>query len=706
LRFLIQTSYSAWFIPICLILGAGFTFLFYQKSNFQKNNRFFSFPNVLLSGFRFVVLTLLCYFLLSPFIKRTFERKEKPIIIIAADNSKSIKLNKDSAYYSGPYQNDIKRLEKELSRKFEVHTYTFGKVIKNSNIIEFKENRTNISDLMNFLYEQYFNRSLGAIILASDGIYNEGENPLPLASNFKVPIYTIALGDTNLKKDIYIKNVEYNSVSYAGNLFPIIIHINAGKCIGSKVILSVSNNNKIIHSEYLTIGSNYFDKTIELRTKADQPGLQKYSINISRIAGEISYTNNNKEIFIDIMENRKKILILANAPHPDVFAIKNAILKNDNYQTTTLIASDFVKGQTEIEKELSKYDLLILHQLPSKTNNAKDILAAAETKNTPLFLILGIQSNIPQFNAMDIGLKIFQKREGFNNVLPVSSPDFNYFNLLDNFSELLNEFPPLVAPFGDYKLNLENQVLITQKIGQVNTGLPLLVFINDMNKRNAVLCGEGLWKWPLQEFKFTGEQKAFDEMISKTVQFLGVKADKRFFRLKDYRPVFYEDEQVNFDAEVLNQNFEKMKNAKVIMKLTGPDKKTSQYLFQETDEGYRLNTGYLTVGKYNYMSTTNVNGKEQKIYGEFNVNQVDIEYINTIADHNLLFAISKEREGKMYYPNQIDEIINSIKKNTSIKPMSYFDTQGRELIDLKWFFFLFIIFLSAEWFLRKFYGFY
>ena len=39
----------------------------------------------------------------------------------------------------------------------------------------------------------------------------------------------------------------------------------------------------------------------------------------------MSYLNNVKDVFVDIIDGRQKILLLANAPHPDLGAIKNAI---------------------------------------------------------------------------------------------------------------------------------------------------------------------------------------------------------------------------------------------------------------------------------------------------------------------------------------------------------------------------------------------
>src|ERR1039458_9599962 len=86
--------------------------------------------------------------------------------------------------------------------------------------------------------------------------------------------------------------------------------------------------------------------------------MQRYTVKLSDVDGEVSFANNVKDIFIDVLDGRQKILILADAPHPDVAAIKNALESNENYEVNSFIANDF-------DKSLVGYNLVILDQLPS-----------------------------------------------------------------------------------------------------------------------------------------------------------------------------------------------------------------------------------------------------------------------------------------------------------------------------------------------------
>jgi hypothetical protein len=613
-------------------------------------------------------------------------------------------LNKDSNYYKNEFASQIENLPKDISNRFDVQTVLFGDKVTEKGKPDFKNNRTNFSNLIDYITQQYYNRNLGAVIIASDCIYNEGKDPLPLIADIKVPVYTIALGDTTVYKDLLIKEVIANSIAYSGNSFPIRIRLQAGKCAGSKAQLNVMQDNKVIATENFVITGNFFDKTFDVKADATKAGLQRYVITVSHLSDEINYINNSRVVFVDVLENKKSVLFIAASPHPDVSAIKNSLTLHDNYQTKTMLAFELPRTRPELEKLVAAYDVVLVHQLPARNNPARDLFDALEAKKIPVFIVIGSQTSVSQFNALETGLKINQKKDMTNTVLPVIDNTFNYFNIPDKAAELIPELPPLIVPFGDYKLTQEAQILLKQRIGQISSDMPLLVFINSINTRTAVLCGEGIWKWPLIEYKVKGNQIIFDDLMNKSIQFLSVKADKRFFRFRDLRSLYYEDEHINFNAEVLNQSYEMLKGAKVKMIVTDLNNKKKEFLFQQTDEGYSLDMGYLTPGNYKYFATTNINGTDQKLSGEFSVNTVDLEYLNTIADHNLLYRIAKDREGKMYYPKQMNDLVKEVNSNKNIKPMTFFESKIRELIEIKWLFFVIVFLLCAEWFFRKFYG--
>src|ERR1051325_10757959 len=99
LQFPFQNSF--WLILLCVAAGVLYAFILYRSdSAFSEIN---SWLRRLMFVFRAVVVALIALFLLSPMIKSTTRQVEKPIVIVAQDNSSSIVMNKDSAFYRNQY---------------------------------------------------------------------------------------------------------------------------------------------------------------------------------------------------------------------------------------------------------------------------------------------------------------------------------------------------------------------------------------------------------------------------------------------------------------------------------------------------------------------------------------------------------------------------------------------------------------------------
>ena len=305
--------------------------------------------------FRFFVITILAFFLLSPLLKSVIREVEKPIIIIAQDNSESIGVGKDSIFIKNEYKQNVQKLIDELESKYEVLLYSFADKVKEYSKIDslmFNEKQTDISALFSEIETRYSNRNIGALILASDGLYNKGANPLYSSDKLRVPVYTIALGDTTVKKDIVLLKVEHNRLAYLGNKFPMEIIVSAKQLKGKSTKLEIQKGGITLFTQAIIINSEAFNIKIPVLLEANEIGLQKYNVRLSTLAEENNISNNNLNVFIDVLNAKQKVLILADAPHPDIAAIKASIESNQNYEVESYTADNF-------DKSFNKYNLVI-----------------------------------------------------------------------------------------------------------------------------------------------------------------------------------------------------------------------------------------------------------------------------------------------------------------------------------------------------------
>src|SRR5437763_17182263 len=124
MNFPIEFDYPKWFILLCIFTGALYAFVLYRKD--KKFDEASVWAVRIMTAFRFIVATILSFLLLSPLIKTTSREVEKPLIIIEQDNSESVRMGKDSAFYKTDYPKGMNELITELSGKYDTNTYSFS----------------------------------------------------------------------------------------------------------------------------------------------------------------------------------------------------------------------------------------------------------------------------------------------------------------------------------------------------------------------------------------------------------------------------------------------------------------------------------------------------------------------------------------------------------------------------------------------------
>ena len=221
------SDYPWYFYLLALLLGCGISWMVYAKNDLHEKSGRFSFPVWLLMLLRALSVALLAILLIGPLVKNSFRKVIPPIVVIGLDDSRSILLTKDSAYYKTEFLTQLEKLRATIAQKYDVRVFHFGKEIKESANKPFTQSQTNISGYLDGIYNRYYNQNIGAVITLSDGIYNQGENPLTTAEKFNAPFYTVALGDTTIPRDIVLKEVLHNDIVYAGNSFPLEVQLRA-----------------------------------------------------------------------------------------------------------------------------------------------------------------------------------------------------------------------------------------------------------------------------------------------------------------------------------------------------------------------------------------------------------------------------------------------------------------------------------------------
>ncbi|MFI5141591.1 MAG: hypothetical protein ACHQII_04465, partial [Bacteroidia bacterium] len=196
--------------------------------------------------------------MLNPLIKNTTTYIEKPIIIIAADNSASITKNKDSVFYKNEFPTSLYKFSEALADKYEVHFMKFAGDVKQDDTLNFSGKETNLSNVFAEVQNSFEGKNVGAVVLATDGLYNTGSNPMSDLGNANYPVFTIALGDTTLQRDAFIKKINHNQTAYIGNQFPVEVQIQSTDLQGKDALLSIMQDDKKLAEQKIRYTSNNY----------------------------------------------------------------------------------------------------------------------------------------------------------------------------------------------------------------------------------------------------------------------------------------------------------------------------------------------------------------------------------------------------------------------------------------------------------------
>lgn len=694
----LQLSYPSYFLIIIALVALVFTLSLYFKDSRIKENK--TWLPYLLSLLRFLSILGILFLLLMPLFKKFITEEQKPTLLFVQDKSGSISASTNSDILSS-LESSIDQVKNNLSEKFEIAQIEFAENIKLNPNDTIKSASTNISSPLAYIAETYEDQNLAAVVLVTDGIYNEGKNPLYADMQLSVPIYTVPLGDTTIRTDILIKNVLHNRIVYLNDKFLIEADIQAYNAKGTKNKATLYRESggkrvKLAAKDFVIDSDNYF-KSFQFEMEATQVGNVKYILSVQGLNNEVTKANNSRNIYLEVLDARQKILLIANAPHPDLKALKRTITSNKNYDLEIIQASKDMPF-------MQKYDLIILHDLPSQKYKMANVLPQLNKLKKPTLFICGGQTATAELNNNQSVLKIKGGNQSLNDITPILADNFEMFTLDDALSQELQKYIPLKVPFGEYTTEATAKVLLYQKIGNVETKYPLLAFSDINNHKQAVLTGEGLWRWQLYEHQEYGNINNSKALIMKTLQYISQKEDKRQFRAYVSKSSFKENESISFDAQLYNQNYEAINTPEATLVIKNGAGEKFDYNFSKSNNYYVIDAGKYPEGNYTFTAKTKYGGKDLIASGKFNVQSIIKEQYDLTARHDLLYDLSKQHGGQVVYPSDINSLQTILSDNNTIKPILYQKAQTTPVLNLQWLLGILIFFLAIEWFFRRFYG--
>ena len=679
-------EYSPFYFLVCLALGVGYAFLLYTaKYNWSKS------LNRILFALRAVLATALMLLALGPILKQTENIFEKPSLVFLVDNSRSIKETTDTLQLMNALQQTATDVRKQ-NRDVELSGLSGI-----SDSIYFMNSTSDLTSGLHNTINRYEGKNLFGIVLVSDGIYNNGLSPLYLPTRIRV--YTLGIGDTTERADVVLRNVAYNRIVYQGNKFPLRAEVGVIGMPNQEITISVLQQGKVLQQQKKNSGTKSL-LDFDFQLDAGTQGIQRLEVRIENVPRESNFKNNRASAFVEIVEGKKKILLIARAPHPDIKALRNVVEKNSNYEFIV-----HIPGVKEADPTLlvpGKVDMVIAHQSPDLDGKTTALITSFLKAKTSVLVIIGQKTMLR--SLVTIGVPVnFEPSTQRDEVQPVLNPDYKELGFSDGLNSNITRYPPVSVPFGKFSYPATAKIILYQRIGSVITERPMLYTVEDDRQKIAVMMGEGIWKWRLSEFQETEKTSTFDEVFSKLLQYLSTQDDRRKFRCFPLQHEFTSDGPVVMESQVYNDLFEPVYGNTIDLELRDEKGKVTNYRYITGPGNSRYRIGGLKEGVYRYRATTDVKGKREEVRGEFLMTEQNQEVQNLTADFGLLRTLAENTGGKFYRLNDINRLTAELSAEEA-KSLIHSEESFHPLINLKAVFFLLLVLISVEWFLRKYFG--
>ncbi len=700
--FSIFTSSSWWLIILFTLVLTAFSYFVYKYTIPKVSSGL----RILLIIIRSIIFILILFLIFEPVLSLINKYSVETKTFVYIDNSNSI-ASADS----------LRKLEQSLSLIDDLNStggiktkfYTFGKKIDSleagrKDKINFGESQTNFAAIIDHIRKN--NSKINSVVILSDGIITDGIDPTYQAEKLQVPIFTLGIGDSSRKKDILIYNLLHNQVIYTDKPTTIEVAVKNFGFENKNTRVSFFEESKFIESKDLTLNETGLDK-IPFNYKPSGGGEKKLTFSISPLEGEASAKNNSRTVYVNVLDTKLKVCLIAGSPSADLSAITKALSTDKNIQIRKLVQISPNKFWNDVNPSvIDSSDLLFLVDFPSSASSQKiiDRVSGAVTKNKPFFFMLSSGVNINRLNTFEKNLP-FSVSKGSNEFLQVL-PDFNrqffssYFSTSNNKSEIWNNLPQVTQFSSELTAKPGSNILVKSKVRNISIGNPLIVSRSLGNQRVFSILAGDIWRWQLQTAERNPE--FFDNFINDIVKWLSVSAQQKQFRITTDRKTYSPGDDVEFTAELYDNTFNPIDTANISVRIIY-NTKTVDLTFTPAGNGiYTSRFVPSETGDYNFEGISGLNGSTLKSErGRFSVGEIQIEKLDTRMRVEFLKSLSASTNGSYYTADNYDGLKEKLEKLNRSSSKELISKSEYQLWANPWILIAIICFFAAEWFIRK-----
>jgi len=695
-----KTEQNFIFIIAALILSAVVAYFYYKGSKLEGPQK------KLFTSLRFLSVFFILLLLMSPVISYFKTLTKDPVNIFLLDNSESLLIEKrnekQKEIFTEKISNETPGGSEDLYFLFSSNLYKEINQEESDQLVYEGINnfQTDLTSTLYSLQERLSGKNLSTVTIISDGIFNEGGNPLTIAKSLNVPFSFILIGDTVQKKDLVLKNIFFNKTSFIESSAPINVQINSFN-YDRDIKINLYSDDKLIDSKDLKVNSGQSNYNIIFNVMSVKEAIIKYKVEIAGLEDEITLRNNFEEFFIKFIDNKFKVLVLSGGPSADLAFLSEEIKKVKNFEATILTQkspSEYYEGTLP---DLSAFNSYIFIGYPTSITNPvilNDVKENLDKNNSSLIFFASRNTDYKKLSQLEENLPFkfsgYSEAEEETDIKTVSSPDADIFKSPGLLASV-NSFPNIFKTASVFSANPSSETFLI--MGR-NSAPALIIERTDKNKSAAFLA-YGLYKWRLNSSN-NNSREVLNYILTSSLVAITDKEAKSKFVIETTKDVYSKYENVIFKANITNFELQGGENIKV--KINGNGFYKELELMKKGNRYFEGEINIQADGNYEYTAELYSKGQlEESISNRFAIGENNFEYKLTRADNTIFSALSNETKGSNFTNQPSAEIKDFFQKSNEKSKSEYMSLQNYELNINPYYLILVILILCIEWFLRK-----
>lgn len=707
-----------WVLPLSAAAGLAWAWAKHGRRLPNQPSRKARLSLGILRGLAVFLLVLLCF---DPTWIREERTVQAPLIVLALDQSQSMNRPGVSAEALRSFALEFTQ---KLRGTHRVDVVGFGAGADRLNptqpgSVRLDQSLTSTEPLANWTSDQAGLESIAAWVLVSDGLFNMGVEPRSFFATYQSPVLTLGCGPDQGQQPTWTLGSPTvpDRVEAHSDLeieIPVRGHHMTGQTLQIEALVSTGSSPPILAERRVwQPGSGSFQQNLSFKISIGEEGLYAIRFRGRSISGAAgpgkALESPEKLAFVEAVRTKKRLVLLAKAPHPDLGSC------GASWNKPKIMSCNWSTVWQACAKPL---------QIPRQT------------------FISGINGLRPTPNqAKPTSSKKFNKKGnrfggwvgrpaiGKGGRRGDPAPRFRWFR----FSPFLmivgmpstggatrrgnSPSPPLTTPsVGPIESPVGTTLLYQQK-DRVATQRPLWVVEYRSRPTRAYLWGEGLWRWRLamdsdHRSASTGSAMTnpLESLVLNTASLLLGGQASEGLEIRPVRPFFNETQAVLLEGSLRNAQGEFDNQSTLRLQLFQKDRLVRDAAMVPDGLGYRLDLGRLAAGTYRYTATTSANGLPLVKNGVLAVQSFGLENPGEPGDHALLQNLAKQSGGTYLRMDAwdvksramaLDQLSQNIKKHPTIRSESSLSLVSTPWLRSIWFWLLVSLLLGTEWLLAR-----